>query len=166
MTKFVVALIFCALLLAGGCDRTVESEPSGGTSDGVGVGVDLKAVVSPELQAVAVQLLGSGAEVLASGDLAGNGQQQVLVINRSGTQSTGSSVAFSRAAILEQRGSKWNEVLLCDEFLKNPKGFLAGTPLSQVTAWRLQIGSHTENGKIAEFDFTPLQQDGSVRLPA
>ena len=52
---------------------------------------------------------------LASGDLAGNGQQQVLVINRSGTQSTGSSVAFSRAAILEQRGSKWNEVLLCED---------------------------------------------------
>jgi hypothetical protein len=77
----------------------------------------------------------------------------------------GSGAVFSRAAILEQRGSKWNEVLLCDEFLKNPKGFLAGTPLSQVTAWRLQIGSHTENAKIAEFDFTPLQQDGSGRLP-
>ena len=177
MTKFVVALTFCALLLVGGCDRTVESEPGGGASDGPAASEDAgaKAGVSPELQAVAVQLLGSGAEVLASGDLAGNGRRQVLVINRSGTQTAGSAVAdsqvadsgavFSRAAILEQRGSKWNEVLLCDEFLKNPKGFLAGTPLSQVTAWRLQIGSHTGNAKIAEFNFTPLQLDGSGRLP-
>jgi hypothetical protein len=178
MTKFVVALTFCALLLAGGCGRTVESEPGGGTSDETAGGVN--AGVSLELQTVAVQLLGSGAEVLASGDLAGNGRRQVLVINRSGTQAAGSAMAgssaadssvagseavFSRAAILEQRGSKWNEVLLCDEFLKNPKGFLAGRPLSQVTAWRLQIGSHTGNAKIAEFDFTPLQQDGTGRLP-
>lgn len=176
MTKFVVALIFCALLLAGGCDRTVESEPGGGASDGVVAdgNVGVKAGVSPELQGVAVQLLGSGAEVVASGDLAGNGKRQVLVIDRSLTQAAGSAagssgvdsgIVFSRAAILEQRGSKWNEVLLCDEFLKNPKGFLAGTPLSQVTAWRLQIGSHTGNAKIAEFDFTPLQPDGSGHLP-
>ncbi len=187
MTKFVVALTFCALLLVGGCGRTVESEPGAGASDGVGVSdgvggsAGARAGVSPELQAVAVQLLGSGAEVLASGDLAGNGSRQVLVISRSETQAAGSAMAdssgagssaadsgavFSRAAILEQRGSKWNEVLLCDEFLKNPKGFLAGTPLSQVTAWRLQIGSHTESAKIAEFDFTPLQQGGTGRLPA
>lgn len=116
---------------------------------------------------MAEQLLGSGAEVLASGDLAGNGRRQVLVVNRSAPkQRMASGVVFSRAAVLEQRGSKWDEVLLCDEYLKNPKGFLGGAPLVQVTAWRLQFGSRTPGGRVGEFDFTPLQPDGTGRLPA
>jgi hypothetical protein len=155
MTKFVVALILCAFALASGCGRTddtrADNAPSGVAS-----------ITSPEGQAVAEQLLGSGAEVLASGDLAGTGRRQVLVVNRTAPkQKMTSAVVFSRAAVLEQRGSKWDEVLLCDEYLKNPKGFLGGAPLAQVTAWRLQFGSHMPGGKVGEFDFTPLQPDGT-----
>jgi hypothetical protein len=121
---------------------------------------------SPEIQAMAAQLLGSGAEVLASGDLAGNGQTQALVVNRSAVkQVTASGALISRAAVLEHHGAKWNELLLCDEYLKNPKGFLAGTPMAQVTAWRLRVVSRTPGGKVGEFDFTPLQPDETDRLP-
>jgi hypothetical protein len=165
MTKFVVALVFCVLTLACGCGQTGESGLGGEASDRASA-TNAASVTSPEIHAMAVQLLGRGTEVLVSGDLAGNGRRQVLVINRSsGKPSSASAVVFSRAAVLEQRGSKWSEVLLCDEYLKNAKGFLIGTPLSQVTAWRLQFTSHSRDGKAEEFDFTPLQQDGMGHLP-
>ncbi len=120
---------------------------------------------------MAEQLLGSGAQVLASGDLAGNGQRQVLVANRAGNttvsskQGAASTIIFNRAAMLEQRGVKWNELLLCDEYLKNPQGFLGGTPKSPTGAWELHFAGGAAGGKVAEFDFTPLQADGTGHLP-
>jgi hypothetical protein len=67
--------------------------------------------------------------------------------------------------MLEQRGSKWNELLLCDEYLKNTVGFLDGTPKAPTGAWQLHFDGSAAGGKVAEFDFTPLRQDGTGRLP-
>ena len=124
---------------------------------------------------MAQQLLGSDAEVLASGDLAGNGKRQALVVNRAvanrpdakrdAKHGVGPAIVFSRAAILEQRGAKWSELLLCDEYLKNTKGFLGGAPTAPTSSWRLEFVPTTLGGKVVEFDFTPLQPDGTGRGP-
>jgi hypothetical protein len=165
MTKSVVALLFCTLALAIGCGQREDPGPAADISPGA------TSLPSAELQAVAEQLFGSGARVLASGDLAGTGQRQVLVANGMADgqvpakQGAASTIIFNRAAMLEQRGGKWNELLLCDEYLKNPEGFLGGTPKSPTGAWQLHFDSGKAGGKIAEFDFTPLQQNGTGRLP-
>lgn len=116
---------------------------------------------------MAVKLLGSGAEVLASGNLAGNRQRQAILVNRLAKTSPGaaSRVLFRRAAVVEQHGARWNEVLRCDEYLKNPKGFLGGTPMAPVTAWQLQLGSRSADGKVGELDFTPVPAEGAGSLP-
>jgi hypothetical protein len=153
MAKFVVALFFCALTLVTGCGHTQTAEPAEGVPSRAMSGAP------PEVQAVAEQLLGSDAEVLASGDLAHNGKRQTLLINRIPATRPGdeSRILFNRAAILEQHGADWNEVLLCDEYLKNPRGFLAGTPAVSVTAWQLQVVSGASDGSVSELDFTPLR---------
>jgi hypothetical protein len=161
MAKFVVALFFCALTLVAGCGHAQTPGPAGGSSSSATSGA------SPELRALAIQLLGSNAEVLASGDLAHNGQRQTLLINRIETTTPGDErrVLLRRAAILEQRGTHWNEVLLCDEYLKNPKGFLAGTPTASVTAWQLQVVSRGPKEAVSELDFTPVQGGGTEHSP-
>jgi hypothetical protein len=60
----------------------------------------------------------------------------------------------SRAIILENDGGKWKEVFRCDEHLQNPKGYLGGTPLAPVAAWRLQYEQHEDKG--LQMYFTPL----------
>ena len=47
--------------------------------------------------------------------------------------------------MLEQAGAKWAEVLRCDEYLKNPNGYLGGTPLEPVTGWRLELSKQSGN---------------------
>ncbi len=101
---------------------------------------------------MAEQVLGSDAVVLASGNLAGSGQTQALVVNRSAVkQGAASGALISRAAVLEQHGAKWNELLLCDEYLKNPKGFLVGTPMAPTTAWQLQFVSPTPGANLSPY---------------
>jgi hypothetical protein len=60
----------------------------------------------------------------------------------------------SRAVVLENDGGKWKEVFRCDEHLQNPKGYLGGTPLASVAAWRLQSEQHED--KALQMYFTPL----------
>ena len=88
-----------------------------------------------EAREVADASLGKQAEILARGNLAQNGREQVLVINRfsAGAQASKESASSSpifvtRAAILEKNDGKWAQVLLCDEHLKNPKGYLGRFP--------------------------------------
>lgn len=114
--------------------------------------------VPPEIEAVAQSILGSEAEPLVWGDLALTGSQQVLVINRlkprPGDQVPG--IKFTRLALVSKESGKWKELLRCDDHLKNPKGYLGGTPLSSVSGWRLQFEQLPEKG-LALY-FTPIEQ--------
>src|ERR1700726_2468806 len=114
----------------------------------------------PETQQVAEGVLGKQAEVVARGDLAGNGSEQLLVVNRfekgaRGDVVPGNSTAIfvTRAVIVEKYGGKWAEVLRCDEHLKNPRGYLGGSPAAPVTGWRLEF--ITDTAQVLELRFTP-----------
>jgi hypothetical protein len=136
--------------------------------------------IPPEIQTVANKLLGSSAEVLAFGDLAHNGHEQALVINRviatpraareSAPPET-DGVPFTRAAVIERDGARWIQVLRCDEHLTNPKGFLAGAPLFPVTGWRVrsatQFGTRSDKKDDAPqaLYFTPLDVQDAARAP-
>ncbi len=108
--------------------------------------------------------LGSDAKVLLSGDLAHNGHIQLLVVDRlpkmPGNQVPGLFV--SHATILQKQGDDWMEIFLADQQLKNPKGFLARTPLDSVSAWRLQYDK--EPNGLAMY-FTPVRQSTEDRPP-
>lgn len=124
-----------------------------------------EAVTPAAYQAAAQSVLGDDADVVLYGDLARDGHIQLLIVNRLPKTPKGvvPGLLVSRAAILQQEGSgDWREVLLADEHLKNPKGFLGGTPLASVGAWRLQ----DERGeKGLEMYFTPLGQSPEDRPP-
>jgi hypothetical protein len=109
-----------------------------------------------EAQSVAEAALGKQAEILDHGDLAQNGTEQVLAVNRvaNARQEAGSKgMVIRRAAILEKNGGKWSEVLRCDEHLKNTHGYLTGAPTAQVSGWRLEY--NLDSGQGLELKFTP-----------
>jgi hypothetical protein len=114
--------------------------------------------IPPDIQNVAENAMGSEAEVLVYGDLALNGRQQILAINRLKKTPDGKTpgTLLSRASIVENDGGKWKQIFLCDEHLKNTKGFLGATPLSPVPAWRLQFEQHEDKGLVMYF--TPLDK--------
>lgn len=143
-------LIAMALLIACG-------EPQNPVARAAGAGT-----VLPEVAAAARKLLGPDSEVLASGDLAHDGHEQALVVNRIGHGPKGSSgdILFWRASVLERHGARWTEVLRCDEYLKNAQGYLAGTPSVPVNGWRLRWKPNAM-GKGTELYFTPLTGNGT-----
>jgi hypothetical protein len=123
-----------------------------------------KAPAVPEdIFSAAAGALSSEVEVLAWGDLALNGRQQILAINRLNKAglSTGSAAVFTRLAILENDGKQWKEILLCDEHLKNPNGFLGGTPTAAVSQWRMQFEKNPTKGLL--LFLTPFNQGPAVR---
>lgn len=113
-------------------------------------------VYSSEEEAAARSALGSAAEILLEGDLAGNGQKQLVVINRVQKlpKDAPPGLVISRLVILQKDGGRWEEILRADEYLKNAHGYLAGTPLAPVNAWRLQY--EREAGRLALY-FTPVE---------
>jgi hypothetical protein len=113
--------------------------------------------------------LGKQAEILARGNLAQNGRQQLLVVNRlpAGAQANKgganpAAIFVTRAAILERNGGKWSQVLLCDEHLKNPYGYLGGSPAARVSGWRLEYNEDARNG--FEMRFTPAEGFDTVHV--
>lgn len=146
-----------------------------GESDDSVNSVRSKFTVPSEVQTVAAMLLGSSAEVLAFGDLAHNGHDQAIVVNRirpnRGTKDETPApetrtVPFTRAAVIERDGATWTEVLRCDEHLTNPKGFLLGAPLSPVTGWNIQLGPREKDNSVDVLSFTPLKTQGAASLPS
>ena len=126
-----------------------------------------RADVVDEARGVAETVLGKQAEILVHGNLALNGREQLLVVNRvskeaaSGGGGANSSPVFvTRAAILEQNDGKWSEVLLCDEHLKNPSGYLGGSPAGRATGWRLEYTQDAKDG--LEMKFTPAERFSAV----
>jgi hypothetical protein len=117
-----------------------------------------KPAVPPEIQQVAENALGAETDVLLFGDLARNGNQQVLAVNRlKGEESTKKAgTLITRAVVIQNNDGHWRQVLLCDQHLKNEKGYLAGTPLSPVNGWRLETQQDPVKGLTLYFQ--PLQQ--------
>jgi hypothetical protein len=111
---------------------------------------------------VAEAALGKAAEILAKGDLAQDGREQLLVVNRlsggSAAVAAGSrpsAIFVTRAAILENNDGKWSEILLCDEHLKNPRGYLGGSPAGRISGWRLEYSQDPKAG--LQMKFTPAE---------
>jgi hypothetical protein len=117
-----------------------------------------------ETRRVAEAALGKQAEILARGDLARNGQEQLLVVNRfakathdaAGTENS-PAIFITRAVILEKRNGKWTEILRCDEHVKNPNGYLGGSSVVRATGWQLEFRTDASQG--LELKFTPAGND-------
>ena len=119
--------------------------------------------VPEEFQDVAKQSLGSEAQVLLFGDLAKDGKDEVLAANvlPNTPKSTVAGTVVTRAVIVAKEDGKWVELMRADEFLKNPKGFLAQTPLQAVNGWKLQYEQSPEKGM--SLYFTPLKPGSNER---
>jgi hypothetical protein len=139
------ALTLAALL--GGCH---SAQPSAPAVDSVAA---TTASEADEAQRIADTVLGKQAEILDRGDLAQNGQEQLLVVNRySAGPKNGSAARITRAVVLEKSEGKWREIFRCDEHLKNPYGYLASAAIAD-TGWDLAVGR--DSGGVFEMDFTP-----------
>jgi hypothetical protein len=124
-----------------------------------------------EARGAADAALGKQAEILAQGNLALNGREQILVVNRFSKEAAAgaggakpSAIFVTRAAILEKNDGKWSEVLLCDEHLKNPNGYLGGSPAGRVAGWRLEYRQDATEG--LEMKFTPAERFDAVSANA
>lgn len=149
-----------AALLLSGCQpaRQAEALTDNANPDTAAVA----AATQNEARQVADAALGDQAEILAHGDLAGNGMEQVLAVNAfaspKGNRPKDSGTVFvTRAAILQKGNGKWTELLRCDEHLKNQNGYLGGAPSSRITGWRLEFRTDIKQG--LELKFTPAESE-------
>jgi len=123
--------------------------------------------VADEARGAAEASLGKQAEILAQGDLALTGREQLLVVNRfassqqvSRGDANFSPILVTRAAVLEKNDGKWSQILLCDEHLKNPNGYLGGSSATRVTGWRMEYSQDAKEG--LEMKFTPAERLDAV----
>jgi hypothetical protein len=96
--------------------------------------------VPEAMQDAAASLLGKETQVLVFGDLAKTGEQQFLAANvvPKTPKNDIPGIIVTRAVLAEETDGKWSELLRCDEYLKNAKGYLALTPLTPVSGWKVQ----------------------------
>jgi len=151
VTALVVGVV--AFLLVG-CNSAQQTTPAEAAAP------PAAPAAVPENQQVAEAVLGKQAEIVAHGDLARNGSEQLLVVNRFEKATSGavgpensSPIFVTRAVIVQKGEGKWAEELRCDEHLKNPRGYLGGSPAFPVTGWWLELEPDT--GKGLELRFTP-----------
>jgi hypothetical protein len=114
--------------------------------------------VPAEIQSAADAALGSDTDVLLFGDLAKDGHQQALAVNRfkATPQTSAVGTLVTRVVVIENDAGKWKELFRCDEHLKNTRGYLGGTPLAGVNGWRLQYEQDAAKG--LQLYFTPLEK--------
>ncbi len=150
---FATSAAFCvAALVLSGCG----SEPAMPTPEGAKKAAE--GAIPQDVQDAANALLGSDTQVLLYGDLAKNGQKQMLAANvvPNTPKSTVAGTVVTRAIIAENVDGKWTELFRADEYLKNQKGYLALTPLQSVTGWKLQYENSPDKGM--SLYFTPVQK--------
>lgn len=142
------SLIACCLCL-GACDST----PTAPTA----AAKPAEPAIPEDIQDVAKTILGREAQVLAYGDLAKTGKQQVLAANvvPKTPQNTIPGTVVTRAVVAENTDGKWAEILRADEHLKNASGFLALSPREPIAGWRLQWEQNAEKG--LQLYFTPVK---------
>jgi len=158
-----VGMLFWVMLFGlAGCHLAQQPAPAEVTA------TPQRADEADEARGVVEASLGKQAEILAHGNLALNGREQVLAVNRLSTGaaagaggSNASSILVTRAVVLEKNGGKWSEVLLCDEHLKNPNGYLGGSPAARVTGWQLEYKQDAKEG--LEMKFTPAERFDTVQ---
>jgi hypothetical protein len=146
----------CVCTAIIGCDSPAKN-PAADSS----VQKPVAPAVPEDIFKAAAGALSSEVDVLAWGDLALNGRQQILAINRLNKPELGSVVVFTRLAILENDGKQWKEILLCDEHLKNSNGFLGGTPTAAISSWRLQFEKNPSKGLL--LFLKPFNQGPTIR---
>jgi hypothetical protein len=143
----------CAIFFAIGCGNetpTTKSEPAPAPKPA-------EPAVPDDIQSAAQSLLGTETTVLVFGDLAKTGRQQFLAANvvPKSTRNQLPGTIVTRAVVGENEDGQWTEIFRCDEHLKNSKGFLAGTPMADVTGWRIAYEQNPEKG--LQLYLTPLK---------
>jgi hypothetical protein len=161
LRKAILLGLICLSVGIMGCD-TPAKNPAADTA----VQKPSASAVPDDIFSAGKGALGGETEVLAWGDLARNGKQQILAINRVNKPdaNTGSGAVFTRLAILENDDNQWKEILLCAEHLKNPNGFLGGTPTAAVTQWHLQFEKDPKRGLL--LFLKPFNQGPAIRTQA
>lgn len=153
-------LFLLPCLLLSGC----ENKPAEKTNEPTTAAKPAEPAIPPEIRAAAEGSLGSETTVLAYGDLAKSGAQQILIANvlpkTPKDNITGTIV--SRAAIVENQKGQWVQIFLCDEHLKNSKGYLGMTPIEPVTAWRIQHEQDPVKGLTVYF--TPVKGSSDAHV--
>ncbi len=104
--------------------------------------------VPEDMQTAAQNFLGKETQVLVFGDLAKTGKQQFLAANvvPKTPKNDIPGTIVTRAVLAEETDGKWSELLRCDEYLKNAKGYLALTPLTPVAGWKVQYDQDPVKG--------------------
>lgn len=153
-----VALACCGCSSQPAANSSSASSPSSAAPSGGSSAESATPAVPPEIQQAAEAVFGNEAEVLAHGDLAQNGKEQVLVINRLHKAGIGvvAGTLLTRLTVIENDNGNWKQILLCDEHLKNQNGFLGGAPIQDVGVWRLQFDQDPKKG--LQLFLTPYSQ--------
>ena len=148
-----VIFLLLPFFLSAGC----ENKPAPRPSESAAAAQPAEPAIPAEIQSAAEGSLGSETSVLVYGDLAKTGTQQILIANvlpkTPKDNITGTIV--SRAAIVEKQTGNWVQIFLCDQYLKNSKGYLGMTPIEPVTAWRIQHEQDPVRGLTVYF--TPVK---------
>ncbi len=147
-----VLLLVVAAVLLPGCGDDAAPKPAAETP-----AKPAEPAVPDDIQAAAQNLLGKETQVLVFGDLAKTGKQQFLAANvvPKTPKNDIPGTIVTRAVIAEEADGKWSELLRCDEYLKNAKGYLALTPLSAVAGWKVQYEQDPVKG--IQLYFTPVK---------
>jgi hypothetical protein len=171
--RHLLHVLSCAIILAiigifaascGDAPKPAETKSDAATASDA----PAKPVVPDDIQAGAQSLLGTETTVLLNGDLAKNGKQQFLAANVVPKTSKNNNVPgtiITRAVIAQNEDGQWKEIFRCDEHLKNAKGFLGGTPMSDVAGWRIAFEQDPAKG--LSLYLTPLKgvDDPAHSLP-
>lgn len=138
-----LAILFATYSMAG-CDRQSPTAKNDAASEAK----PTEPAVPDDVKSAAESLLGKESQVLLFGDLAKNGKQQFLAANvvPKNPKNATLGTVVTRTVIAQNEDGKWMEIFRCDEYLKNAKGFLAGTPLGSVSGWRIQYEQSAEKG--------------------
>ncbi len=139
--SLLVSLLLSALV--AGCGTSPAPKPAEPVA-----AKPVEPTLPDEVRSAADSLLGSESQVLAFGDLAKTGKQQVLVANvvPKTPKDSITGTIVTRAVIAENDGGQWKEIFGCDEHLKNAKGYLGMTPIEPVSGWRLQFEQDPAKG--------------------
>lgn len=164
----IAAGVTAAGLLAGCGDTPKPAETKSEPAPAPAPAAPAKPAIPDDISAGAQALLGNESTVLLYGDLAKNGKQQFLAANVVPKTPKNNNIAgtiITRAVIAQNDDGQWKEIFRCDEHLKNAKGFLGGTPLSDVAGWR--IATEQDPAKGLALYLTPLKgvDDPAHSLP-